>query len=385
MKEKTEKALKGKVIIDDTTLRDGEQSAGVVFANQEKIRIAKLLDEIGVQQIEAGIPTMGGDEKEAIKRIVKMNLKASILGWNRAVIKDVEHSLDCGVDAVALSLSASDIHIKYKLKKDRDWILKSIEESTKFAKKHDLYVSVNAEDASRADKKFLLKFAQVAKDSGADRLRYCDTLGIMGPYQTYAIVKEIINKIRIPVEMHTHNDFGMATANALSGVEAGATIVNTTVNGLGERTGNAPLEEVVMALKYIYNIDLGFATNRFRELSEYVAQASGREIPDWKPIVGNSVFAHEAGIHADAVYKDPRNYEVFTPEEVGMERRIVIGKHSGTSTVIQVLKKHGIEVSKEEAAEILVKVRETAVALKRSLTEMELVYIYQDYLTESSK
>lgn len=384
MKEKTKKALKGKIIIDDTTLRDGEQSAGVVFANQEKIRIAKLLDEIGVQQIEAGIPTMGGDEKESIKKIVKMNLKASILGWNRTVIKDVEHSLDCGVDAVALSLSASDIHIKYKLKKDRDWVLKSVEESTKFAKKHGLYVSVNAEDASRADKIFLLKFAQVAKDSGADRLRYCDTLGIMGPYQTYAIVKEIINKIGIPVEMHTHNDFGMATANALSGIAAGATVVNTTVNGLGERTGNAPLEEVVMALKYIYNIDLGFTTKRFRELSEYVAQASGREIPDWKPIVGNSVFAHEAGIHADAVYKDPRNYEVFTPEEVGMQRRMIIGKHSGTSTVIQVLKKHGIKVSKEAAAKILARVRETAVALKRALTEMELVYIYQD-ITEKKK
>ncbi len=385
MKEKTKKALKGKVIIDDTTLRDGEQSAGVVFANQEKIRVAKLLDEIGVQQIEAGIPTMGGDEKEAIKKIVKMNLKASILGWNRAVVKDVEHSLDCGVDAVALSISASDIHIKYKLKKDRNWVLKSVEESTKFAKKHGLYISVNAEDASRADKKFLLKFAQVAKDFGADRLRYCDTLGIMGPYQTYTIVKEIIAEIGILVEMHTHNDFGMAMANALSGVEAGATIVNTTVNGLGERTGNAPLEEVVMALKYIYNIDLGFATERFRELSEYVAQASGREIPDWKPIVGNNVFAHEAGIHADAVYKDPRNYEVFTPEEVGMERRIIIGKHSGTSTVIEVLKKHEIKVSKEEAAKILVRMRETAVALKRALTEMELVYIYQDYLAESSK
>jgi homocitrate synthase NifV len=378
MKSKTEKALKGEVIIDDTTLRDGEQSAGVVFARQEKLRIAKLLDEIGVQQIEAGIPTMGGDEKEAIKEIVKLNLKASILGWNRAVVKDVEHSLDCGVDAVALSISASDIHIQHKLKKDRNWVLKSVEESSKFAKKHGLYVSVNAEDASRADKEFIFKFAQVAKDSGADRLRYCDTLGIMGPHQSYVIVKEIIDKIGIPIEMHTHNDFGMATANALGGIAAGATVVNTTVSGLGERTGNAPLEEVVMALKYIHDIDLKFATARFREISEYVAQASGRDIPDWKPIVGNNVFAHEAGIHADGVYKDPRNYEVFTPEEVGMIRRIIIGKHSGSSTVIEVLKKHGIKVSQETAAAILVKLRDTAIALKRPLTEMELVYIYQD-------
>jgi len=172
------------VYIDDTTLRDGEQTAGVVFANEEKIHIAKMLAQIGVHQIEVGIPAMGGDEKEAIKEIVRLELPASILAWNRAVVEDVKQSLDCGVDAVAVSISSSDIHIKYKLRRDRQWILDSIKRAVEFAKSHDLYVSVNAEDASRADPDFLVEFALAAKESGADRLRYCDTVGILDPFET---------------------------------------------------------------------------------------------------------------------------------------------------------------------------------------------------------
>jgi homocitrate synthase NifV len=382
MQEKTKNALKGEIIIVDTTLRDGEQSAGVVFANEEKIRIAKLLDEVGVHQIEVGIPAMEGKEKEAIKKIAKMPLKASILAWNRAIVADLYHSLECEVDAVCLSMSASDIHIKYKLNKDRDWVLRNIEASTKEAKKYDLYVSVNAEDASRADIDFLIKFAQVAKDSGADRLRFCDTLGKLTPLQTYKIIKQLIERVNIPIEMHTHNDFGMATANLIAGIEAGAKFANTTVNGLGERTGNAALEEVVMALKYTLNIDLGLNTKKFMELCQYVAKASGREIPPWKPIVGENVFSHEAGIHADGVYKDPRNYENFPPEEVGNKRKIIIGKHSGTSTIIEVLKKYGIGIDRVTAAEILAQVRAMSISLKRALTEMELVYLYEDYIAE---
>lgn len=380
-----DKKLEGKIIIVDTTLRDGEQSAGVVFANQEKISISRMLDEIGVQQIEVGIPAMGGDEKECIKRIVKLGLKASILAWNRALVEDVVHSLECEVDAVAVSISTSDIHIKYKLQRDREWVLRKVDEAVSFAKKHNLYVSVNAEDASRADKGYLLKFASVARDCGADRIRFCDTLGLLTPHQTYAAVKELIERVGLDVEMHTHNDFGMATANVMAGIEAGARFANTTVNGLGERTGNAPLEEVVMALKYTLSIDLGFDTVKFKELCEYVAQASGRQIPAWKPIVGDNVFAHEAGIHVDGVYKDPRNYEVFTPEEVGGRRKIIIGKHSGTSAIIETLKKYDIEISNEVARAVLERVRSNAIALKRALSEKELLYIYQDYKRESGK
>lgn len=367
------------ISIDDTTLRDGEQTAGVVFANEEKIRIAKLLDAVGVRQIEAGVPAMGGDEKKTIKKIAGLDIKASILGWNRAVIDDVRHSIDCGVDAVAISIAVSDIHIKNKLKKNRQWVLDSVSKTVDFAKKNNLYVSVNAEDGSRADLDFLIEFGRYAKEAGADRLRFCDTIGLLDPFQTHRIVLNLIKEAKIDIEMHTHNDFGMATANALAGVKAGATWVNTTVNGLGERAGNAALEEVVMAAKYIGKVDLGFKTEMFRELSEYVARASARSIPIWKAIVGTNVFAHESGIHADGIIKDPKTYEAFSPEEVGLTRQLVIGKHSGSNSIRSKFHEYGIEVTPEEAQDILIQVRKTAVQLKRALFDKELVYIYKDY------
>ena len=234
------------LVICDTTLRDGEQAAGIVFANLEKMRIAKLLDEIGVQQIEAGIPAMGGDEKTAVKNIAHLGLDASILGWNRANPADIAHSIDCDVDSVAISMSSSDIHIEHKLMKTREWVIEKLVESIEYAKAHGLYVSANAEDASRADRDFIITFAKAAKEAGADRFRYCDTLGILEPRHTYDEIKRIIEEAKIDVEMHTHNDFGMATANALAGVQAGAKVVSTTVLGIGERTGNTPMEEIAM-------------------------------------------------------------------------------------------------------------------------------------------
>jgi len=377
------KLSRSQLNICDTTLRDGEQAAGVVFANIEKIRIARMLDEIGVPQIEAGIPAMGGDEKKAIREIARLGLKASILGWNRANKEDIDHSLDCDVDSVAISLSSSDIHIEHKLMKSRQWVLEKITESIEHAKSHGLYISCNAEDASRADRDFLIQFAQTAKDAGADRVRFCDTLGIMEPLKTYKVIKDLIDHVALPVEMHTHNDFGMATANAVAGIQAGATFLSTTVLGIGERTGNAPLEELVMASLYILNIDPLIETARFREIAEYVAKASGRNIPDWKPVVGKNCFVHEAGIHADGVIKCASNYEAYAPETVGLERGISIGKHSGRHTVISALSKNGIEVDDKSATEILELVRSSSVALKRSLSDKELVYLYHDW--EQSK
>ncbi len=368
--------------IVDTTLRDGEQTAGVVFANREKIRIAKLLDQIGVDQIEAGIPVMGGDEKEAIQTLVNADLDASIMAWNRAVVSDVKESLDCGVDAVAISISTSDIHIEHKLQQDRDWVLSNMVKAVEFAKKNKLYVSVNAEDASRSDRDFLVKFAKEAKEAGADRLRYCDTVGIMEPFVIHDRVKDIIEEVGIDIEMHTHNDFGLAAANALAGVKAGANYVGVTVNGLGERAGNAALEEVVMALKYLYNVDMDFSTEDFRQLSEYVSQASSRELPVWKAIVGTNVFAHESGIHADGVLKNASTYEVFAPEEVGLERQIIIGKHSGKKAIVSKFKEYGIDLTDQEANDLLARIRETAVQLKRALFDKELMYIYEDYKEE---
>lgn len=370
---------KRKIYVVDTTLRDGEQTAGVVFANREKIRIAKFLDELGVDQIEAGIPVMGGYEKEAIEEICSLGLKASIMGWNRPIIKDIEASLECGVDAVAISISTSDIHIKHKLKKSREWVIENTVKAVEFAKKHGLYVSANAEDASRSDMDFLIEYAKAVKEAGADRLRYCDTVGILEPFTTYENIKKLHEAVDIEIEMHTHDDFGMATANALAGIKAGANYVGVTVLGLGERAGNAPLEEVVMALKHIYGIDLNFKTDMFVETAEYVSRASGRELPAWKAIVGSNMFAHESGIHADGALKNPKTYEAFQPEEVGLERQIVIGKHSGTASLRAKFLEYGIHLTQHQAEELLPRVRAAAVDLKRTLFDKELIYIYEDY------
>ncbi len=379
-------ALKNNLpILVDTTLRDGEQTAGVVFSNQEKLRIGKMLNNLGIHQIEAGVPVMGGNEKDIIKELVSYKLQSSIMAWNRVNIEDIKHSIDCGVDAVAISVSTSDIHINHKLKTSREWVLENMTRAVEYAKKHDLYISVNAEDASRTGMDFLVKFALEAKAAGADRLRYCDTIGVLEPLKTYDIVSSLIDQTGMDIEMHTHNDFGMATANALAGFKAGARFIGVTVNGLGERAGNAALEEVAMALKHLFDVDLDVNTRDFRTLCDYVARASGRQINPAKPIVGSNTFAHESGIHADGVLKDPSTYEIFSPEEVGMERQIVIGKYSGSKAIKMKFVEYGIDLSDKEAADLRDAVRKMTVDLKRSLFDKELMYIYEDYLYEKRR
>jgi homocitrate synthase NifV len=370
--------------IVDTTLRDGEQTAGVVFSNPEKIRIAKMLDDMGVDQIEAGIPVMGGHEKDAIKEICKLGLRASIMGWNRAVIRDIEASLECGVDAVAISISTSDIHIEHKLRSTRSKVLADMVRAVEFAKQQGVYISANAEDASRSDPDFLSEFARAAKEAGADRLRFCDTVGILDPFTTFEQVKRLIDTVGIDVELHTHNDFGMATANALAGVKAGAGWVGVTVIGLGERAGNAALEEVVMALKVLQGVDLNYKTAKFRELAEYVSRAASRELPAWKAIVGSNVFTHESGIHVDGTLKNSKTYEAFCPEEVGLTRQIVIGKHSGSHSIKAKFEEYGQHLTDQEAEDVLAEVKKVAVELKRPLFDKELVFIYEDYLKAKS-
>jgi homocitrate synthase NifV len=364
------------VYLDDTTLRDGEQTAGVVFANEEKINIARMLARLGIHQLEVGIPAMGGDEKETIKKIVSLDLPVSILAWNRAVVSDVQHSIDCGVQAVALSISASDIHIEHKLRRDRQWVLDSVKRSTEFAKNHDLYVSVNAEDASRSQAEFLIDFGMTAKEAGADRIRYCDTVGVLDPFETYRRVKPLVDEVGLPVEMHTHNDFGMSTANAVAGLKAGASWVNTTINGLGERAGNAPLEEIVMALQYCEGVNLGLNTSLFRGLSEYVALASGRPLPAWKSVVGSSLFVYESEGRASGAVRDAGTYEAFLPGEVGLMRRFNVGKYSGPSVVRQKLREYGHHASEAEIQELVPTLRTLSIALKRSLFDNEVLAEY---------
>ena len=369
---------KSDICVCDTTLRDGEQTAGIVFSNMEKYRIAQLLDNAGVQQIEAGIPTMGADEKRAVKHIAHMKLNASVLGWNRANIADIDTSIDCGVDSVAISMSSSDIHIEHKLRKSREWVLEQVTASVEHAKAHGMYISCNAEDASRADLGFLVQFAQAAKDAGADRLRYCDTIGREDPFTCHDRVKHIIDKVGIDIEMHTHDDFGMATANCIAGVRAGARFLSTTVMGIGERSGNAPLEEAVMVCKHLFNMKTGIDPLKLRPLAEFVSMASGREIIVSKPFLGANCFAHEAGIHADGIIKDAKNYEPYDPEEVGLKRRIVIGKHSGRNTIVTDLSHRGITLTDDEAVDLLERVRKGAVKLHRSISSEELYDMYRD-------
>lgn len=371
--------------IDDTTLRDGEQTAGVVFANDEKIHIAKMLDKVGVHQIESGIPAMGGDEKDAIKKIAGLGLNCSVLAWNRPVKSDIEASVDCGVDAVALSISTSDIHIEHKLRKSREWVLETMKSGVDFAKSHNLYVSVNAEDASRSDMEFLLQFARTARDAGADRLRYCDTLGILDPFETFMRVKNVIDIIGIELEMHTHNDFGMAIANAIAGIKAGAIYVNTTINGLGERAGNAAFEEFVMALKYVEGVDMGFNTTLFRNLSEYVARASNRVLPTWKPIVGGNLFVHEVESKVSGIMADPLTYELFKETDVGLKREYVLGKYSGVNATMHKLETLGYKISKEEASELAEIVRNKTVSSKRALFDSEIIDTYKEFKGSSKK
>ena len=373
-----DKIREKEIKIVDTTLRDGEQTAGVAFANHEKVTIAQTLSDMGIDQLEVGIPTMGGDEKATIKAICKRDLKASIMAWNRAVIADIEQSIDCGVDAVAISLSVSDIHIQHKLKKSREWVLENMYNAVTYAKKNGLYISVNGEDASRADINFLIEFINLAKEAGADRFRYCDTVGVMEPFTLRDTIEKIYKVTNFDIEMHTHNDFGMATANAIAGIVGGANHIGVTVNGLGERAGNAALEEVIMALKFVYGYETNIDTTRFREISKYVSQASGRELPVWKAIVGTNMFRHESGIHADGALKDPKNYEAFDPAEVGLQRQIVIGKHSGKAAIVNKFKEYSIELTNEEANQILEEVRKVSVGLKRELFDKELVQIYHD-------
>jgi homocitrate synthase NifV len=364
------------VIIDDTTLRDGEQTAGVVFSLEEKKRIAKLLDETGVGELECGIPAMGREEQASVKALVDLGLNARLLTWNRAVVSDIQASIDSGVRAVDISLSVSDIHIERKLCKNRNWVKEQLKVALGFAKDHDLYVSIGGEDASRADLDFLVELMEIARDQGADRFRFCDTLGILDPFTTYDKVLYLAERVDLDLEVHTHNDLGMATANAIAGIRAGARFVNTTVNGLGERAGNAALEEVVMALKHACHVDVQIDTGRFVELSKLVGQASCRPVPEWKAIVGEKVFSHESGLHADGVLKYPGNYEGYDPAEVGLSRHMVIGKHSGRHGLQDRLSGLGIDLDRLEADSFLARVRNIAHRRKRPLSDHDLLRLY---------
>lgn len=369
-------APKRKVVIDDTTLRDGEQSAGVAFTVDEKMLIAKRLSEAGVQELEIGIPAMGEEERDTMRAIVAEKLDAHLLAWCRLSDGDLAAARTTGVHMVDLSVPVSDLQIDKKLQRNRQWVLREVTRLVSDARALGFDVCVGCEDASRADIEFIKRVGAAAQASGARRLRFADTVGVMEPFAVIKSIRELNAELDLEIEMHAHDDFGLATANTLAAVAGGATHINTTVNGLGERAGNAPLEECVLALKHLYDVETGIDTRRIPELSRLVEQASGRRIAWQKSVVGGGVFTHEAGIHVDGLMKDVRNYQGLDPLEVGRTHQLVLGKHSGSHLLRTTYQKLGIELSLSDIEVLLTQLRHFAMRNKRAPLERELLQWY---------
>lgn len=359
----------------DTTLRDGEQAPGVVFSLEEKLAIARKLDNIGVEELEIGSPFITERDFKMTKQIVEAGFKFRSSCWSRARISDIAIAHKTGADGVNISFPVSDIQLA-ALGKDRDWVLGLMGKVVKYAQQYFKYVSLGAQDASRAETDFLQTYVKEAEKLGVFRMRIADTVGCLNPLSSFELVKKIKETIttKMQVNFHGHNDIGMATANSIAAIQAGADCVDVTVNGLGERTGNAALEQIIMGLKMTTNIEKKYKTEQIFDLCNYVAIASKRKIDDMKPIVGKMSHRHESGIHTNSLLKDRRTYEIFPATEVGKnDAEFVFGTHSGTAAVINLLKKNSIAISKNKAVELLDKIKKLAIKKKSTIKEIEIL------------
>ncbi|MEM1526446.1 MAG: 2-isopropylmalate synthase [Ignisphaera sp.] len=339
----------------DTTLRDGEQMPEVDLAVNQKLEIAMLLDGLGVDAIEAGFPITSQGEFEAVKLIAQNTAKAEVVALARAHKDDIDRALDADVDAIHTFIATSDLHMRYKLKLSREQVLEKAVKAVEYAKLHGVVVEFSAEDATRSDWRFLVQVFQAVVDAGADRIDIADTVGVAYPRLIANLVAYVKNNVGgdYIISVHCHNDFGMAVANSVSAIEAGADQAHVTILGVGERAGNAALEEVASAIKFLLGYEVGVKFSEIRKVVERVSQYFGITIPVNKAIVGRNAFAHESGIHVHGVLSHPLTYEPIDPSIVGAERLIVLGKHSGRHAIEYVLKQMGVEPREEVVMKVL--------------------------------
>ena len=368
-----------RIRIFDTTLRDGDQTPGVSFTPDQKLLIARQLDKLGVDTIEAGTPVSSEGEKKAVSLITKAGLKAEICGLARPVKEDVDAALECGVDCVHVFISTSDIHLKYMLKKTRKQVLAQAVEFVEYAKDHGATVEFSAMDATRTDLEYLKQIYQATVDAGADRINVPDTVGGITPRGMNYLIKQLRPVVKVPISVHCHDDLGLAVANSLAAVEAGADQVQVAVNGLGERAGNASLEEVVVALYALYGAKLRIRTKLLAETSHLVERMTGIHVPPNKAIVGDNAFAHVSGIHAHGVLKFAGTYEPISPELVGHHRSLSLGKLTGKHSVERQLRSMGVKATKAQLTEVTEQVKALGDKGKR-VTDVDLRAIVESVI-----
>jgi len=347
----------------EETLRDGEQTPGVAYTPEEKLTIARLLDDIRVPIMDVGIPVVSKEEARGVRGIANAGLDATVMAAARTVRKDVDACIDCGVDEIALFTAGSDLHIKHKLSMTREQVKEAAVRETEYAVAHGVEVSFVTEDTFRADLGFVADLYNACTDAGAHRAVICDTVGVMTPPGVRWFFAQLRPRLRTKeLSFHGHNDFGLAVANSLAAVEAGVQVPHTCVNGLGERSGNASFEEFVLALEALYGYDTGIDVSRIYELSRLVEQLSGIPVGVSKPLVGPNAFAHESGIHAHGVIKHTATYEPIQPERIGRQRTFVFGKHTGSLAVAEKLRARGVDASPEQIAELVQGIKDFAEA-----------------------
>lgn len=371
-----------RVRIFDTTLRDGEQSPGVSITPEQKLQIAIKLDRLGVDAIEAGFPIVSHGEVQAIRNIKKAGLNAEICGLARTLSSDIDLVINCDLSYVHTFIATSDIHMQYKLKMAPEEVIQKAVNAVEYAKSHGLQVEFSAEDATRSDLTFLTKVFRAVGEAGADRIDIPDTVGYATPEFISNLVGMIKEQISVPISLHCHNDFGLAVANSIAGINAGATCAHVTVNGLGERAGNASLEEFVMALQCLYKKEHNINTKLLYETSKSVSNIMGIAVQANKAIIGENAFGHESGIHTHGILNNPLTYEPIDPEMVGRKRWLQAGKHAGAHGIRAMLEDFGIECTDEQLHKIVEKQKNLADKGK-SISTAELLSIAGEVLQNS--